>query len=713
MTEYHFPGYNFLGLGTQAYERFILKKGDRANIPINKLDYAAVHHDTYYMSYDKLIRAYADALFLDELDNINYPMTTKKLAREAIETVMEQHLHSTIIRIYTPYDIIEPYWLKRKTGYKTNKESFLKFIKPNLKKEYYDKYLKIFETIGKLTKEYDKAFKLSGLTFDEKDKIVIPEDYDETNFNDFSKRIEQYQQELNALPEPNNILSGNSINMEDDRLKQIELELIHNIQLSRNPKLTNSQITKNVFDAYVKKVEKEIHGKSDTYAIAKLSDFVELLTGKLTKTNINSMVDIYTKGSMSPLKKAILDDTYAFLVKGGVKLQDLVPNFKNNQYGKQQQWLFDRLTDELKRYKHYDQKNLLHEYEFEGYGFNQALSPKKQRSTAAMAINKDPQIDYQDPNIPDFPGRINIPKEGVGAPVTPSLPQEQKLKQNPSQEPVMETKPALPQPPTKPTILEEPLKVDKPPTKQETKYDTVKTEPAKENPGILSQTYDYFFGSDAATEVDKLAEKFGGLDELEKMATHALGQLGGEAGARVRLKERFGERLGDVDPRPEANQYAPEVNRVRRKFVYRDRKPFFITYGTDLIRESKEKQQADADAFANFSWVPDQGTLDNTVRNQMGIDNRNKDELFNNLPLWLPAVPPAPKELDAATIFEILTPSLSQTMNYQVFKPEQLKNVPPGRIKLYPQRVQGIGPFVNELPQNRLIFPDIVDNQRR
>jgi len=56
VTEYHLPGYNFCGPGTELEER--LARGDR---PINELDAACLVHDVAYAdSKNRRVRSKAD-----------------------------------------------------------------------------------------------------------------------------------------------------------------------------------------------------------------------------------------------------------------------------------------------------------------------------------------------------------------------------------------------------------------------------------------------------------------------------------------------------------------------------------------------------------------------------------------------------------------------------------------------------------------------------
>jgi len=71
MTEYHLPGYNFCGPGTELEQR--LARGD---MPINNLDAACLVHDIVYadtkdkdtrVDADRVLRSSADKIMVDSL----------------------------------------------------------------------------------------------------------------------------------------------------------------------------------------------------------------------------------------------------------------------------------------------------------------------------------------------------------------------------------------------------------------------------------------------------------------------------------------------------------------------------------------------------------------------------------------------------------------------------------------------------------------------
>lgn len=84
-AEMHAPGYNYLGPGTDYENRVSGKKGKKRQIPINKLDYAAMLHDKAYTDYsDVANRTVADKKLREEVQSIyhdsNTPLTERALA---------------------------------------------------------------------------------------------------------------------------------------------------------------------------------------------------------------------------------------------------------------------------------------------------------------------------------------------------------------------------------------------------------------------------------------------------------------------------------------------------------------------------------------------------------------------------------------------------------------------------------------------------------
>ncbi len=90
-----------------------------------------------------------------------------------------------------------------------------------------------------------------------------------------------------------------------------------------------------------------------------------------------------------------------------------------------------------------------------------------------------------------------------------------------------------------------------------------------------------------------------------------------------------------------------------------------------------------------------------------------KQNLLNHMPMWIPKVP-RKKLQPSAELKDKLHPLYIETrMHNQVMMTDSDFDPIPGRqIRLYPDRLQGIGPNINEIPDNRLVFPSIVDGRR-
>jgi len=156
---------------------------------------------------------------------------------------------------------------------------------------------------------------------------------------------------------------------------------------------------------------------------------------------------------------------------------------------------------------------------------------------------------------------------------------------------------------------------------------------------------------------------------------------------------------------------APEISNTRTRYRYRDRRPFFIHLGSNTISETKEKQQQDIDAFANFSWVPKDGGFEHGDTNQIVKANNDMDDFETGLDYWLPETPNIEKSLDENLESKLQIPLIPGVQEIQKMKPQGLR-ANPGLIRMYPINIQGMGLAVPNLIENRLIFPNVVDGQR-
>jgi hypothetical protein len=106
--EMHYPGYNFMGPGTNIKERLLLQLDKSGKVPdflpVDILDYVAVNHDMFYMTEDPLIRAIGDAWMLDEIKKPEYdviPQIKLKIVEKAIKTMFAYHIfESNLFYIY-------------------------------------------------------------------------------------------------------------------------------------------------------------------------------------------------------------------------------------------------------------------------------------------------------------------------------------------------------------------------------------------------------------------------------------------------------------------------------------------------------------------------------------------------------------------------------------------------------------------------------------
>ena len=88
--EKHLLGHNWTGPGTDVLRRTNEDLTPKEwNLPINKIDEAAYHHDLKYMNPDKEARRKADEEMLEELDNIVNPTFREKVERAIVKPVLK------------------------------------------------------------------------------------------------------------------------------------------------------------------------------------------------------------------------------------------------------------------------------------------------------------------------------------------------------------------------------------------------------------------------------------------------------------------------------------------------------------------------------------------------------------------------------------------------------------------------------------------------
>jgi hypothetical protein len=174
----------------------------------------------------------------------------------------------------------------------------------------------------------------------------------------------------------------------------------------------------------------------------------------------------------------------------------------------------------------------------------------------------------------------------------------------------------------------------------------------------------------------------------------ASGGLGGSSGTIPPAKaKQFGEIGGE--------------SRIRTRF--RQRRPFFIHYGTGLITETPEKQAEDADAFANFNWIPQDGNFEDGSDNVIVKSQKFNDALRYSIN-WIPEVPKQRSPLSKTIMKKLEIPMISDNQNIQKMT-EYEDGANFGIIKLYPVNPIGHSNMFDKL-ENRLIFPSMVDGER-
>lgn len=156
----------------------------------------------------------------------------------------------------------------------------------------------------------------------------------------------------------------------------------------------------------------------------------------------------------------------------------------------------------------------------------------------------------------------------------------------------------------------------------------------------------------------------------------------------------------------------PEIRERGPRYNYRQRRPFFIQLGTDLITETEEKREYDADVFANFSWIPTDGNFTNEGMNTIIRGDDLLKNVENNGQYFIPAIP-KPKPIMTSSLQQKMRASLiPQIQNIQQMEPIYTR-ANPGLIRMYSDTLSGISPLErrNNI-DNRIIFPNIVDGVR-
>jgi hypothetical protein len=156
----------------------------------------------------------------------------------------------------------------------------------------------------------------------------------------------------------------------------------------------------------------------------------------------------------------------------------------------------------------------------------------------------------------------------------------------------------------------------------------------------------------------------------------------------------------------------PEIRERGPRYNYRQRRPFFIQLGTDLITETEEKREYDADVFSNFSWIPTDGNFTNEGMNTIIRGDDLLKNVENNGQYFRPAIP-KPKPIMTSSLQQKMRASLiPQIQNIQEMEP-MFTRANPGLIRMYSDTLSGISPMERrDNIDNRIIFPNIVDGVR-
>jgi hypothetical protein len=146
-TEFHIPGYNYCGPGTQVYQRI-----SRGDLPINELDMACQFHDVDYMRFDgdneKLMKS--DKLLIDKAKKIidkcdsilsksnvissvlskigiSLPFTYKNVSKSDTYTIMKEKLAAlSVKKVFETKQGVDKFLSN--IGYKNAPSKFASFL---------------------------------------------------------------------------------------------------------------------------------------------------------------------------------------------------------------------------------------------------------------------------------------------------------------------------------------------------------------------------------------------------------------------------------------------------------------------------------------------------------------------------------------------------------------------------------------------------------
>jgi hypothetical protein len=205
---------------------------------------------------------------------------------------------------------------------------------------------------------------------------------------------------------------------------------------------------------------------------------------------------------------------------------------------------------------------------------------------------------------------------------------------------------------------------------------------------------------DESAKVNRTGVDLSGVKTaIDKANAAGVGELAGDP--------LFGK-TGGIPP-VKAKQFGGIGGESHIRARFRQRRPFFIHYGTGLITETPEKQAEDADAFANFNWIPEDGNFEDGSDNVIVKSQKFNDALRYGVN-WVPEVPKQRKPLNKTIMSKLEIPMVRDIQNNQKMT-EYEDGANFGIIKLFPVNPVGNNNMFDKL-ENRLIFPSMVDGER-
>ena len=103
--EMHLPGHNFTGPGTKLYKRLNPDETPKEwNMPINRIDNAAYHHDLCYSKHDdtKTGNQVCDKTMLNELNEIVNPTLRERIDKSIVEKLINAKVNFGLVAPIKP-----------------------------------------------------------------------------------------------------------------------------------------------------------------------------------------------------------------------------------------------------------------------------------------------------------------------------------------------------------------------------------------------------------------------------------------------------------------------------------------------------------------------------------------------------------------------------------------------------------------------------------